>query len=380
MSQLKLMTVVGTRPEIIRLSEVIKCADRVFDHYLVHTGQNYDYELSQVFFDDLSLRAPDAYLGCAQGNVGHTIARVIESVYDTLVTVAPDALLVLGDTNSCLGAIAAKRLHIPLFHMEAGNRCFDERLPEETNRRIVDHIADVNICYSEHARRNLLAEGMPTQRTFVCGSPMAEVLKVNKDRIASSEVLKRLELVRGEYMLVSAHREENIDDADSLGALVESLSALAEHYGKPLLYSLHPRSKAALENGGISLHPLVRTHVPLSFSDYNHLQMNAFCVVSDSGTLPEEAAYFSAAGNPFAAVCLRTSTERPEAFDAGVCVLGSLGATQVVRSVELAVSCVAEGRCASVVDDYATTNVSSKVVKLIQSYTSVVNEMVWRKG
>ena len=380
MQKLKLMTIVGTRPEVIRLSEVIKKCDRYFDHYLVHTGQNYDYELNQIFFEDLNLRQPDEYLDVAGGSLGESIGNVIARSYDCLRRVRPDALLILGDTNSCLSAIAAKRLHIPVFHMEAGNRCFDECLPEETNRRIVDHIADVNLCYSEHARRYLNAEGTARERTYVTGSPMAEVLSAHWDRIVGSDVLDRLDLQKGGYLLLSAHREENIDDEGNFKALMEAVNALARRYELPVLYSMHPRSRKRIEERGFSFHPLVRAHKPLSFTDYNNLQMNAFCVVSDSGTLPEEAAYFNAKGHPFPAVCVRTSTERPEALDKGAFVLGSLTTERVLQAVDMTVAMLSDGVTASVVPDYRDENVSAKVVRIIQSYTSIVNKMVWRKG
>ena len=378
--KLKLMTIVGTRPEVIRLSEVIKKCDRYFDHYLVHTGQNYDYELNQIFFEDLNLRQPDEYLDVAGGSLGESIGNVIARSYDCLCRVRPDALLILGDTNSCLSAIAAKRLHIPVFHMEAGNRCFDECLPEETNRRIVDHIADVNLCYSEHARRYLNAEGTARERTYVTGSPMAEVLSAHWDRIVGSDVLDRLDLQKGGYLLLSAHREENIDDEGNFKALMEAVNALARRYELPVLYSMHPRSRKRIEERGFSFHPLVRAHKPLSFTDYNNLQMNAFCVVSDSGTLPEESAYFNAKGHPFPAVCVRTSTERPEALDKGAFVLGSLTAERVLQAVDMTVAMLSDGVAASVVPDYRDENVSAKVVRIIQSYTSIVDKMVWRKG
>ena len=378
--KLKLMTIVGTRPEVIRLSEVIKKCDRYFDHYLVHTGQNYDYELNQIFFEDLNLRQPDEYLDVAGGSLGESIGNVIARSYDCLRRVRPDALLILGDTNSCLSAIAAKRLHIPIFHMEAGNRCLDECLPEETNRRIVDHIADVNLCYSEHARRYLNAEGTARERTYVTGSPMAEVLSAHWGRIVGSDVLDRLDLQKGGYLLLWAHREENIDDEGNFKALMEAVNALACRYELPVLYSMHPRSRKRIEERGFSFHPLVRAHKPLSFTDYNNLQMNAFCVVSDSGTLPEEAAYFNAKGHPFPAVCVRTSTERPEALDKGAFVLGSLTTERVLQAVDMTVAMLSDGVTASVVPDYRDENVSAKVVRIIQSYTSIVDKMVWRKG
>lgn len=380
MSKLKLMTIVGTRPEIIRLSEVIKRCDIYFEHYLVHTGQNYDYELNQVFFDDLGLRQPDEYLNVVGDDLGSTIGNVIAKSYECLSRIAPDALLILGDTNSCLSAIAAKRLHIPIFHMEAGNRCFDECLPEETNRRIVDHIADVNLCYSEHARRYLNAEGTAKERTFVTGSPMAEVLSAHWDEIKGSDVLQKLSLEPHGYILLSAHREENIDDERNFEKLFSSVNALAERYGLPILYSMHPRSKKYLEQRGFALNPLVLPHAPLSFTDYNNLQMNAFCVVSDSGTLPEESAYFATRGYAFPAVCVRTSTERPEALDTGNFVIGSITKEGVVQAVDLAVAMVVNGDLASPVANYTDENVSAKVVRLIQSYKDIVNQMVWRKS
>jgi len=377
MAKLKLMTVVGTRPEIIRLSEVIKACDRYFDHRLVHTGQNWDYELNQIFFEDLYLRQPDEYLGVVGDNLGETLGNVIAQSYACLAEHRPDALLVLGDTNSCLCAIAAKRLHIPIFHMEAGNRCFDERLPEETNRRIVDHISDVNMCYSEHARRNLAAEGLPRERTFVTGSPMAEVLSIHAERIQASRVLDELGLEPKRYILLSAHREENIDDERSFMGLMNAVNQMARTYGMPVLYSMHPRSRKAVERRGFVFDPLVRMHKPLSFTDYNKLQMEAYCVVSDSGTLPEEAAYYAAQGRPFPAVCVRTSTERPEAMDAGVFVLGSTTAERVLQAVDTAVAMVTAGERVSPVADYQDTNVSAKVVKIIQSYTGIVDRVVW---
>ena len=378
--KLKLMTVVGTRPEIIKMSEVIKLADKAFDHVLVHTGQNYDYELNQVFFEDLGIREPDYYLGVVGDDLGETMGNVLARSYALMREVRPDALAVLGDTNSCLCVISAKRLKIPIFHMEAGNRCFDENLPEEVNRRIVDTVSDVNLCYSEHARRNLLAEGRPRERTFVTGSPMAEVLSAHWPRIEGSDVLGRLGLEEGGYILLSAHREENVDDGRSFEALFGAVNALAEEYGMPILYSMHPRSRKRIEEHGFELHPLVRPHAPLSFTDYNNLQMNAFCVVSDSGTLPEESSFFASIGRPFPAVCVRTSTERPEALDAGSFVIGSLDAGRVLQAVELAVAMREAGELPSPVPDYTDENVSMKVVRLIQSYTGIVDEMVWRKG
>ena len=379
MSKLKLMTIVGTRPEIIRLSETIKKCDKYFDQILVHTGQNWDYELNQIFFQDLNLREPDEYLDVVGDDLGATIGNVIDRSYKCMVKYKPDALLILGDTNSCLSAIAAKRLHIPIFHMEAGNRCFDECLPEETNRRIVDHIADVNLCYSEHARRYLNAEGTARERTYVTGSPMAEVLSAHWGRIVSSDALERLGLEPKNYILLSAHREENIDDARNFEALMGAVNAMAEKYGKPILYSMHPRSKKYIEDRGFEFHPLVKTHAPLSFTDYNNLQMNAFCVVSDSGTLPEESAYFNTKGMTFPAVCVRTSTERPEAIDAGVFVIGSIAKDHVLQAVDIAVGTCENKDFGSDVTVYVDENVSTKVVKIIQSYVGIVNKMVWRK-
>lgn len=379
MAKIKLMTIVGTRPEIIRLAAVIKKCDRYFDQILVHTGQNYDYELNQVFFEDLGLRAPDYYLDAVGGNLGETIGNIIAKSYTLMTEVKPDALLILGDTNSCLSAISAKRLHIPIFHMEAGNRCFDECLPEETNRRIVDHISDVNMCYSEHARRYLNAEGTARERTFVTGSPMAEVLHSNLDKIKASDILSRLGLEKGKYMLLSAHREENIDTEENFFSLMNAVNALARQYNMPILYSCHPRSAKFIEKRGFVFDPLVRQHKPLGFHDYNHLQMNAFAVVSDSGTLPEESSYFLSVGNPFPAVCIRTSTERPEALDKGNFVLAGITTDQVLSAVETAVKMQENGDFGIPVPDYTDKNVSDKVVKIIQSYVGIVNRMVWRK-
>ena len=378
MEKLKLMTVIGTRPEIIRLSAVIKKCDRYFDQLLVHTGQNYDYTLNQVFFEDLALRAPDFYLDAVGKDLGETIGNIIAKSYALMAQEKPDALLILGDTNSCLAAIGAKRLHIPIFHMEAGNRCFDECLPEETNRRIVDHIADVNLCYSEHARRYLNAEGVARERTYVTGSPMAEVLRANLEKIEASDVLARLELEKGGYLLLSAHREENIDTERNFLDLFASVNRLAERYDLPILYSCHPRSKKFLEQRGFRLDARVRLHEPLGFHDYNCLQMNAFCVVSDSGTLPEEASFFTSVGRPFPAVCVRTSTERPEALDKGCFILAGIRGGGVEQAVETAVAMNRNGDLGIPVP-YYTEDVSTKVVKIIQSYTGVVNQMVWRK-
>ena len=379
MSKLKLMTIIGTRPEIIRLSAVIKKCDIYFEQILVHTGQNYDYELNQVFFDDLGLRAPDYYLDAVGKDLGETIGNIIAKSYSLMVEAQPDALLILGDTNSCLSAIAAKRLHIPIFHMEAGNRCFDECLPEETNRRIVDHIADVNMCYSEHARRYLNSEGTAKERTYVTGSPMAEVLHANLDKIEKSDVLTRLGLEKGKYILLSAHREENIDTEKNFTNLMNAVNRMAEKYDMPILYSCHPRSAKFIEKRGFVFDERVRKNKPLGFHDYNNLQMNAFCVVSDSGTLPEESSFFLSVGKPFPAVCIRTSTERPEALDKGNFILAGITTEQVLQAVDTAVEMNRAGDFGIPVPDYTEENVSTKVVKLIQSYTGVVNKMVWRK-
>lgn len=380
MQKLKLMTIVGTRPEIIRLSEVIKQCDRYFDNILVHTGQNWDYNLNQIFFEDLDLRKPDHYLDAVGADLGETIGNIISKSYQALVVEKPDALLVLGDTNSALSAIPAKRLHIPIFHMEAGNRCFDECLPEETNRRIVDHIADVNLCYSEHARRYLNHEGTARERTYVTGSPMAEVLSAHLEKIKASKVLENLNLQPQGYVLLSAHREENIDTEDNFFSLMNAVNKMAEYYQLPIIYSLHPRSKKFIEQRDFHFHPLVQSMKPFSFTDYNHLQMNAFCVVSDSGTLPEESSYFLSKGRPFPAVCIRTSTERPEALDKGNFVLAGIKGDGVLQAVDLAVAMQRNGAFGVPVPDYLDENVSTKIVKLIQSYTGVVNKMVWRKG
>lgn len=379
MKKLKLMTILGTRPEIIRLSEVIKKCDQYFDHVLVHTGQNYDYSLNQIFFEDLGLREPDFYLDVAGKHLGETVGNIISRSYELMADQKPDALLILGDTNSALSAIPAKRLKIPIFHMEAGNRCFDENLPEETNRRIVDHIADLNLCYSEHARRYLNAEGTARERTYVTGSPMAEVLSAHFSKILSSGVLKKLELTPGEYILLSAHREENVDNENNFYELMDAINCMADTWNVPVIYSMHPRSRKRIEKRGFRFHPLVRAMEPFGFSDYNFLQMNAKCVVSDSGTLPEESAFFSAKGYPFAAVCIRTSTERPEALDKGNFILAGIGKESVLQGIETAVRMKEAQDLASVVPDYAEENVSMKVVKMIQSYVSIVNRVVWRK-
>ena len=379
MGKLKLMTIVGTRPEIIRLSATIKACDKYFDQILVHTGQNYDYELNQVFFEDLGLRAPDFFLNAAGGDLGETIGNIISASYKLMAEQKPDAVLVLGDTNSCLSVIAAKRLHIPIFHMEAGNRCFDECLPEETNRRIVDVTADVNLCYSEHARRYLNAAGVPKERTYVVGSPMAEVLRANLGQIEASDVHARLGLEKGKYILLSAHREENIDTEENFLSLMNAVNAMAERYDMPILYSCHPRSRKFIEQRGFRFDERVIQHKPLGFHDYNCLQMNAFAVVSDSGTLPEEASFFLSAGHPFPAVCIRTSTERPEALDRGCFILAGITAEQVLQAVDTAVAMNRNGDLGLPVRDYTDENVSVKVVKLIQSYTGIVDRFVWRK-
>lgn len=379
MSRLKLMTIIGTRPEIIRLSAVMKKCDCYFDQILVHTGQNYDYSLNQVFFEDLGLREPDHYLNAVGADLGETIGNIIAKSYKLMEETKPDALLILGDTNSCLSAISAKRLHIPIFHMEAGNRCFDECLPEETNRRIVDHIADVNMCYSEHARRYLNYEGTAKERTYVTGSPMAEVLHGSLRQIEESTVLEKLGLNSGAYILLSAHREENIDTEENFNQLFTAINAMAQTYDMPILYSCHPRSRKFLEQRGFRLDPRVKMHEPLGFHDYNHLQMHAFAVVSDSGTLPEESSFFNSLGHPFPAVCIRTSTERPEALDKGNFILAGITTEQVLQAVATAVEMVKNGDNGLDVPNYVDENVSTKVVKLIQSYVGVVNKMVWRK-
>lgn len=368
------MTILGTRPEIIRLSEVIKKCDMYFEHILVHTGQNYDYSLNQIFFEDLGLREPDYYLSAVGSDLGETIGNIISKSYKVLSEVKPDALLILGDTNSALSAISAKRLKIPIFHMEAGNRCYDENLPEETNRRIVDHIADVNLCYSEHARRYLNYEGVAKERTYVTGSPMSEVLSANLNKINSSNILTDLGLDKQKYILLSAHREENIDNEDNFLALMNAVNAMADKYDMPVIYSTHPRSAKFIDQRNFKFHPNVRSLTPFGFSDYNSLQMNAFCVVSDSGTIPEEASYFK-----FPAVSVRTSTERPESMDKGNFIIGSITTEQVLQSVELAVSMYANGDLGITTPDYNDENVSVKVVKIIQSYTGIVNKMVWKK-
>ncbi len=378
MSKLKLMTILGTRPEIIRLSAVIKKCDLYFDHILVHTGQNYDHSLNQVFFEDLGLRCPDHCLDVVGADLGETIGNIIAKSYQLMDRLRPDALLILGDTNSALSAIAAKRLHIPIFHMEAGNRCFDQRLPEETNRRIVDHIADVNLCYSEHARRHLDREGCPAERTFVTGSPMAEVLWAALPRIEASDIHSRLGLAPGRYFLLSAHREENVDDPEQLRALFSAINRLAQVYDLPVLYSCHPRSRKRLQESGFELDRRVICHEPLGFHDYNCLQMKAFAVVSDSGTLPEESAFFASVGHPFPAVSIRTSTERPEAMERGCFVLAGVREDSLLPAVETAFSLHRSGDHGLPVADYGE-DVSGRVVRLIQSYTAVIDQTVWHK-
>ena len=378
MNKLKLMTIVGTRPEIIRLSEVIKKCDKYFNQILVHTGQNYDYNLNQIFFENLKLREPDHYLNAVGKDLGETIGNIIAKSYELMVEVKPDALLILGDTNSCLSAIAAKRLHIPIFHMEAGNRCFDECLPEETNRRIVDIISDVNMCYSEHARRYLNASGVAKERTYVTGSPMAEVLRANLADIDASDILTKLNLKKRGYILLSAHREENIDTEANFVSLFTSINNIAKKYDMSVLYSCHPRSKKFLEKRNFKLDERIKLHEPLGFHDYNNLQMNAFAVISDSGTLPEESSFFTSINRPFPAICIRTSTERPEALDKGCFVLAGISNNEVEQAVELAVAMNENGDYGIPVA-YYTEDVSTKVVKIIQSYTGIVNKMVWRK-
>ncbi|MBQ7182587.1 MAG: UDP-N-acetyl glucosamine 2-epimerase [Clostridia bacterium] len=377
--KLKLMIIVGTRPEIIRLSAVIKKCRRYFDTLLVHTGQNYDYNLNGVFFRDLCLDAPEVYLDAVGADLGETMGNIIARSYSLMAETRPDAVLVLGDTNSCLSVIGAKRLHIPIFHMEAGNRCKDECLPEETNRRIVDIISDVNLAYSEHARRYLADCGLPRERTYVTGSPMAEVLRENLAMIESSGILEKLGLKKGGYILLSAHREENIDTEKNFVSLFTAINEMAEKYDMPVLYSCHPRSRKRLEASGFRLSDRVIRHEPLGFHDYNCLQMNAFAVVSDSGTLPEESSFFTSVGKPFPAVCIRTSTERPEALDKGCFILSGIDTKGLLQAVDTAVGMVGNGDNGIPVPDYTDENVSDKVVKIIQSYTGVVNKMVWRK-
>lgn len=377
--KLKLLIIVGTRPEIIRLAAVISKCRIYFDTILAHTGQNYDYNLNGIFFKDLKLKDPEVYMNAVGDDLGATVGNIINCAYKLMVQTRPDALLILGDTNSCLSAIAAKRLHIPIFHMEAGNRCKDECLPEETNRRIVDIISDVNLAYSEHARRYLAECGLPKERTYVTGSPMAEVLHANLAEIEASDIHKRLGLEKGKYMLLSAHREENIDTEKNFLSLFNAINALAEKYNMPILYSCHPRSKKRLEQSGFQLDKRVIQHEPLGFHDYNCLQMNAAAVISDSGTLPEESSFFMSVGKPFPAVCIRTSTERPEALDKACFILAGIDTKSLLQAVDTAITLQHAADYGTPVPNYADENVSTKVVKLIQSYTGVVNKMVWRK-
>jgi UDP-N-acetylglucosamine 2-epimerase len=374
LKKLKLMTIAGTRPEIIRLSELIKKADLYFEHVLVHTGQNYDFHLNEIFYDDLKLRAPNHYLDVVGDNLGQTMGNIIAKSYELMAQLRPDALLILGDTNSALSAISAKRLKIPIFHMEAGNRCFDENLPEETNRRIVDHISDVNLPYTEHARRYLLAEGIRKEHIYVTGSPMAEVIHAHKEKMMNSKVLEQLSLEKGKYILLSAHREENVDIEVNFFSLMNAINALAEKYRMPVIYSVHPRSARLIEKRQFEFHPLVRQLAPFSFTDYGYLQQNAFCVVSDSGTLPEESAICR-----FPAVSIRTSTERPEALDKGCVIIGGITEDQLLQSVEIAVSMAQTGDFGSVVQDYSEFNVSSTVIRIIQGYTRIIDKKVWGK-
>lgn len=377
--KLKLLIIVGTRPEIIRLSAVIKKCRKYFDTILAHTGQNYDYNLNGVFFKDLKLTEPEVYMNAVGEDLGETVGNIISASYKLMADIKPDALLILGDTNSCLSAISAKRLHIPIFHMEAGNRCKDECLPEETNRRIVDIISDVNLAYSEHARKYLHECGLPKERVYVTGSPMAEVLSANYEEILRSDILQKLNLKKGKYILLSAHREENIDTDKNFTSLFTAINKIAEKYDLPILYSCHPRSRKKLESTGFELDKRVISHEPLGFHDYNALQMNAFAVISDSGTLPEESSFFTSKGNPFPAVCIRTSTERPEALDKACFVLAGIDEKSLLQAVDTAVAMNEDKDFGIPVPDYVEENVSTKVVKLIQSYTGVVNKMVWRK-
>ena len=377
--KLKLLIIVGTRPEIIRLSAVITKCRKYFDCILAHTGQNYDYNLNGVFFKDLKLDAPEVYMDAVGDDLGATVGNIVNCSYKIMSQIKPDALLVLGDTNSCLSAISAKRLHIPIFHMEAGNRCKDECLPEETNRRIVDIISDVNLAYSEHARRYLAECGLPKERTFVTGSPMAEVLKNNIEDIEKSDILQKLNLTAKKYILLSAHREENIDTAKNFISLFTAINQIAKKYDMPILYSCHPRSKKRLEQSGFDLDKRVVRHEPLGFHDYNNLQMNAFAVISDSGTLPEESSFFTSIGKPFPAVCIRTSTERPEALDKACFTIAGIDEKNLMQAVETALAMSENGDNGIPVPDYVEENVSTKVVKIIQSYTSIVDKMVWRK-
>lgn len=377
--KLKLLIIVGTRPEIIRLAAVINKCRRYFDCILAHTGQNYDYTLNGIFFHDLKLKNPEVYMNAVGDDLGATVGNIINCSYKLMVQSKPDALLILGDTNSCLSAIAAKRLHIPIFHMEAGNRCKDECLPEETNRRIVDIISDVNMCYSEHARRYLAENGLPKERTYVTGSPMAEVLHANLADIEASDIHARLGLEKGRYMLLSAHREENIDTEKNFLSLFNAINAIAGKYDMPILYSCHPRSRKRLEHSGFKLDSRVIRHEPLGFHDYNCLQLNAAAVISDSGTLPEESSFFLSVGRPFPAVCIRTSTERPEAMDKGNFILAGIDTKSLLQAVDTAMLMNASGDYGIPVPDYVEENVSTKVVKIIQSYTGIVDRMVWRK-
>lgn len=374
MKKLKLVTIVGTRPEIIKLSEIIKQCDKYFEHVLVHTGQNYDYNLNEVFFEELGIRKPDYFLDIVGDDLGSTMGNVINKSYKVLKELSPEALLILGDTNSCLSAISAKRLKIPIFHMEAGNRCFDENLPEEINRRIVDHISDVNLCYSEHARRYLNFEGTSRDRTYVVGSPMAEIIEVNMKNIEESNVLDELNLRENNYMLLSAHREENIDNEENFFDLMNSINNMADQYQVPIIYSMHPRSKKIIEKRGFEFHPLVKKMKPFGFADYISLQKNSLCVISDSGTLAEESSFFN-----FPAVSLRTSTERPEAIDKGNMIIGGISALEVIQAVDMAIEIAKSDIIGSVVPDYVERNTSLKVIKIIQSYTGMVNRTVWRK-
>ena len=377
--RIKLLIIVGTRPEIIRLAAVIGKCREYFDCILAHTGQNYDYNLNGVFFKDLKLNDPDVYMNAAGGDLGETVGNIINCSYKLMTAIKPDALLILGDTNSCLSAIAAKRLHIPIFHMEAGNRCKDECLPEETNRRIVDIISDVNLAYSEHARRYLAECGLPKERTYVTGSPMAEVLRANLEDIEKSDILTRLNLQPNKYILLSAHREENIDTEKNFSSLFNAVNLMAEKYDMPILYSCHPRSRKRIEQSGFTLDRRVIRHEPLGFHDYNKLQENAFCVVSDSGTLPEESSFYTSIGKPFPAVCIRTSTERPEALDKACFILAGIDGKSLLQAVETAVKLNENREYGLPVPDYTEENVSTKVVKIIQSYVGVVDKMVWRK-
>ena len=379
MKKLKLITIVGTRPEIIKMSAIIKKCDKYFEHILVHTGQNYDYSLNQVFFEELGLREPDYYLDVVGNDLGETMGNVLDKSYKLFVKEKPDAIIVLGDTNSCLCVLSAKRLKIPIFHMEAGNRCFDENLPEEINRRIVDVTSDVNLCYTEHARRYLNASGVARERTYVVGSPMAEVLHKSLKAIEESDIHARLGLEKGKYILLSAHREENIDTEKNFLSLFNAINKLAEKYDMPILYSCHPRSRKRIESTGFKLDSRVIQHEPLGFHDYNCLQMNAFAVISDSGTLPEEASFFTSVGHTFPAVCIRTSTERPEALDKGCFVLAGIDEKSLLQAVDVAVEMNCDEDYGIPVPDYVEENVSTKVVKIIQSYTGIVDKMVWRK-